>query len=99
MALVAMSSKEITRICGDFSARWSVCWATTYTFEPSFFETVIARRMGEPPRNIVVLADGPHLADLWARIGPAERWSIRGANRLERLVPRSDTRRSPHRDG
>lgn len=77
----------MTRVLGDFSARWSVCWATTYTFEPSFFETVIARRLGDPPRNIVVLADGPHLADLWRRIGSGERWSIRGANRLYLIRP------------
>lgn len=69
------------RVLADFSARWTTCWVTTYTFEPAFFDTVMARRLGDPPLNVVVLADQDRLARTWRDIGPGERWSIRGANR------------------
>lgn len=69
------------RVLADFSPRWTTCWVTTYTFEPAFFDTVMARRLGDPPLNIVVLADQDRLARTWHDIGPGERWSIRGANR------------------
>lgn len=69
------------RVLADFSARWTICWVTTYTFEPAFFDTFMARRLGDPPLNVVVLADQDRLARTWHDIGPGERWSIRGANR------------------
>jgi hypothetical protein len=69
------------KVLGEFMARWTVCWMTTYTFEPPFLDTVLARRLGEPPLNIVVLADQDRLSRTWASIGPGERWSIRGAGR------------------
>ena len=69
------------RVLAEFSTRWTTCWVTTYTFEPAFFDTVLARRLGDPPLNIVALADQDRLARTWQSIGPAERWSLRGANR------------------
>jgi hypothetical protein len=69
------------KVLAEFTARWTVCWMTTYTFEPPFLETVLARRLGEPPLNTVVLADQDRLSRTWAGIGPGERWSIRGAGR------------------
>lgn len=71
----------------EFLPQWSVCWATTYTFHPAFFETFLLRRLGEPPLNTVVFADAGRLARLWADIPPDEAWRIRGANREYLVQP------------
>lgn len=70
------------RIADAFSAaRWRVCWVTTYTFEPAFFEAFLLRRLGDPPLNVVVLADAQRLADTWSGIGSHDVWRVPGVNR------------------
>lgn len=75
------------RIAADITARWSVCWATTYTFEPAFFESFLLKRLGDPPINSVVVADFIKLTQLWQTLDPREsrlrttnrRYLLRGA--------------------
>jgi hypothetical protein len=68
------------KIAAVFSAaRWRACWATTYTFEPSFFESFLLRRLGEPPWNAVLLGDAARLSDTWAEIGD-DAWRVPGLN-------------------
>lgn len=70
------------KIADAFSAaRWRVCWVTTYTFEPAFFEAFLLRRLGDPPLNVVVLADAQRLADTWSSIGVHDVWRVPGVNR------------------
>lgn len=70
------------RIADAFStARWRVCWVTTYTFEPAFFEAFLVRRLGDPPLNVLVLADAHRLADTWSLIGAHDVWRVPGVNR------------------
>ena len=37
------------KIAERFRHSAAVCWVTTYTFEPAFFEAFLLRRLGEPP--------------------------------------------------
>ena len=69
------------KVVHAFDARQTVCWATTFTFDPGFFETFLLRRLGEPPINATVLADHAKLATTWARMDPADNWRFRRANR------------------
>jgi hypothetical protein len=62
------------------AARWRACWATTFTFEPAFFEAFLVRRLGDPPFNVVVLGDAGRLADTWGAIGPHDAWRVPGLN-------------------
>ena len=77
------------RLINSFGSQWSVCWITTYTFDPGYFETFLLRRLGDPPLNATVLVDAQRLAAAWQGIDPAESWRIRRANRdyLVRGVP------------
>ena len=77
----------MTQVGADFSPRWSVCWVTTYTFDPGFFATFLLPRLGERPRNVVVLADFVKLADAWAAIDPDDARDLRGANRTYLVHP------------
>lgn len=70
------------KIAETFSAaRWRVCWATTFTFEPAFFEAFLLRRLGDPPFNAVVLGDAQRLAETWGGLGPHDTWRVPGLNR------------------
>jgi hypothetical protein len=62
------------------AARWRACWATTFTFEPAFFEAFLVRRLGDPPFNVVVLGDAGGLAETWGAIGPHDAWRVPGLN-------------------
>ena len=69
------------RVADVFSAaRWRACWATTFTFEPAFFEAFLLRRLGDPPFNVVVLGDSQRLAKTWGEIGPHDSWRVPGLN-------------------
>ena len=68
------------RIAADITARWSICWAATYTFEPAFFESFLLKRLGDPPINAVVVADFNKLSQLWQTLDPSES-SLRTTNR------------------
>ena len=62
-------------------------WATTYNLDLSLFNEFLLPRLGEPPLNVVVLADASRLAKSLARV-PLEqvdslasvnrRWLLRG---------------------
>jgi hypothetical protein len=70
------------RVADEFNAAsWKVCWATTYTFEPAFFEAFLLRRLGEPPFNAVVLGDSRRLAETWSHFGAHDAWRVPGVNR------------------
>ena len=69
------------KVVDDFDSRQTVCWATTFTFDPGYFETFLLRRLGEPPINATVLVDHARLAATWERMDPAEAWRVRRANR------------------
>ncbi|MBA2557022.1 MAG: hypothetical protein H0V12_06710 [Chloroflexi bacterium] len=69
------------KIAERFRHSATVCWMTTYTFDPAFFEAFLLRRLGEPPLNVVVLADFGRLGHQWQQIGDEERRWIRRANR------------------
>ena len=58
----------------------SLLWATTYTFDPDLFSQFWFPRMGEPPRNAVVLADHRKLAETWRQIHEREPWRLKSAN-------------------
>lgn len=47
-----------------FSGR-AAFWATTYTFDPAFFDEYLFRRLGDPPVNANVLVDARKLGSLW----------------------------------
>ena len=65
----------------DFQGRWSVAWCTSYTLEPTIFESFLLPRLGEPPLNVVVLVDFGRLARTWDGVDPTEQWRVRRANR------------------
>ena len=69
------------KIAERFRPSATVCWMTTYTFDPAFFEAFLLRRLGESPLNVVVLADFGRLGHQWQQIGNEERRWIRRANR------------------
>jgi hypothetical protein len=69
------------KVVEAFDNRQSVCWATTFTFDPGYFETFLLRRLGEPPINATVLVDQGRLAATWQRLDPGDTWRIRRANR------------------
>ena len=70
------------RVAAEFgAATWRVCWATSYTFEPAFFEAFLVRRLGDPPLNVTVFADARRLSDTWGRLGPHDGWRVPGLNR------------------
>ena len=74
-----------------FRHRWTVFWATTYTFDLRTFDEFWLPRLGETPLNVTILADFQRLADVWSRIPPGEHWRLRRANRhyLVRGIPRA----------
>ena len=51
------------RATASFDDAGRLFWATTYTFEPVFFESFLLPRLGEPPLNATVLADAYRYAD------------------------------------
>jgi hypothetical protein len=70
------------KIASEFSASaWRVCWATTYTFEPAFFEAFLLRRLGDPPLNVTILGDARMLERTWAELGVHDVWRVPGLNR------------------
>lgn len=63
-------------------------WATTYTFEPTLFDNVFFRRLGEAPLNVNILVDAQRIASLWDTWAD-QPWRFRRLNRdyLVRSVP------------
>lgn len=69
------------RIGAEFGRKWTACWITTYTFDPAFFGSFLLPRLGDPPLNVVVLADALKLADAWNRLDLDDLAGIQAANR------------------
>lgn len=64
-----------------FQHRWTVFWATTYTFELPMFDSFWFPRLGQPPLNATLLVDARRLAATWASMLPDESWRLQRANR------------------
>lgn len=72
-----------------FSGATTALWATTYNVDLSLVSEFLLNRLGEPPLNVVVLADHHRLSSSLARV-PAERvdtlttvnrrWLVRGVS-------------------
>jgi hypothetical protein len=75
------------RVGSEFSRKWTACWITTYTFDPSFFGTFLLPRLGDPPLNVMVLADFQKLSEAWAQFDLDELHAVRAANRSYVLQP------------
>lgn len=71
----------------DFSYRWSICWITTFTLDPGFLGTFLLPRLGEPPLNVVVLADAQKLTEIWRDLQPDDVAQLRGLNRSYLVHP------------
>jgi hypothetical protein len=68
------------QVTATFDKRWRVFWATSYTFDPVFFESFLLPRLGDPPLNATVLIDRHCLADAWQDLEATSPWRAR-ANR------------------
>jgi hypothetical protein len=69
------------RATASFDRRWTLFWATTYTFEPVFFESFLLPRLGEPPLNATILADAYRYADALQDLSSDAPWRSTRANR------------------
>ncbi len=77
------------KVSSYFQHRWTVFWATTYTFELPMFDSFWFPRLGEPPLNVTILVDARRLAATWSLLPPDETSRLQRANRqyLIRGVP------------
>ena len=73
-----MTSVQVT---ANFDKRRRVLWATSYTFDPVFFESFLLPRLGDPPLNATVLIDRHRLADAWQDLEATSPWRGSRANR------------------
>ena len=64
-----------------FVPRWTCLWATSYQFEPQFFEQFLFRRLGDPPLNVTLLLDADELAKTWATMASGEQWRLQRVGR------------------
>lgn len=65
----------------SFDRRWTVFWATTYSFELPFFESYLLPRLGEPPLNATLLVDADRYADALQNLSAETPWRGERANR------------------
>jgi hypothetical protein len=65
------------RVTPYFHNRWTVFFATTYTFEPRAFDDFWFRRLGDPPLNANILVDSRRLDKLYSRSEP---WALQRVN-------------------
>lgn len=56
-------------------------WATTYNIDLALFNEFLLARLGDPPRNIAVIADGERLASALERIPPEKVDQLSAVNR------------------
>jgi len=78
-----MSLKVIKR----FTSGVRACWITTYNIDLGLFDGFLYSRLGEPPLNVTVLADGRRHDKALAAIAPDEAWRIDRINRRWLLRP------------
>ena len=64
-----------------FDGRSRLCWATSYTFEPVFFESFLLPRLGGPPLNATLLVDAHRYADALQDLASDAPWRSSRANR------------------
>lgn len=70
----------MTKAIRLFNGRWSVFWATTYSFELQLFDGFLFPRLGEAPLNATVMLDERHADSVWESIPPDESWRLRRVN-------------------
>lgn len=63
-----------------FNGRWSVFWATTFSFEFQLFDEYLFRRLGDPPLNATILMDESCADTTWDSIPADEPWRLRKVN-------------------
>jgi hypothetical protein len=78
-----MSLQIVRRFTGGVRA----CWITTYNIDLGLFDGFLYSRLGDPPLNVTVLADGRRHDEALAAIAPDEAWRIDRINRRWLLRP------------
>lgn len=63
------------------------CWITTYNLDLGLFDGFLFNRLGDPPLNVTVLADGHHHDETLAALTVDEPWRIDRVNRRWLLRP------------
>lgn len=63
------------------------CWVTTYNLDLGLFDGFLFNRLGDPPLNVTVLADGHHHDETLAALTIDEPWRIDRVNRRWLLRP------------
>src|SRR6478752_6685606 len=69
------------RVVAAYDRRWTVFWATTYSFELPFFESFLLPRLGEPPLNATLLVDAGQHAKALQDLTSDTPWRGARANR------------------
>lgn len=64
-----------------FRANLRACWITTYNLDLGLYDSFLFSRLGDPPLNAVVLADGPRLDQTLQAVPADEQWRLQRANR------------------
>jgi hypothetical protein len=64
-----------------FTGNVSALWATTYNVDLGLFNEFLLPRLGEPPLNVVVLADHRRLATSLERLPPERTDALAAVNR------------------
>lgn len=64
-----------------FRANLRACWITTYNLDLGLYDSFLFPRLGDPPLNAVVLADGPRLDRTLEAVPADEQWRLQRANR------------------
>ncbi|MEX1177035.1 MAG: hypothetical protein WEB09_01110 [Nitriliruptor sp.] len=72
-----MSTKPVAA----FRTNLRACWITTYNLDLGLYDSFLFPRLGDPPLNAVVLADGHRLDHTLEAIPPDEQWRLQRANR------------------
>ena len=77
----ALPASSIQPVIELFTGDVIALWATTYNVDLALFNEFLLPRLGEPPLNVVVLADRHRLAASLARIPPERADTLAAVNR------------------
>lgn len=64
-----------------FRTSLRACWITTYNLDLGMYDSFLFPRLGDPPLNAVVLADGARLDHVLQSVPAEEQWRLQRANR------------------
>jgi hypothetical protein len=70
-----------------FTGSVRACWVTTYNLDLGLFDSFLLPRLGDPPLNVVVLADQHKVDKALLAIPHDEAWRLRRTNRRWLLRP------------